>query len=287
MRKNHVAVLMLVLLLATACSAPALPTGEMLIEPPADVDPSASASPAAAEEMPEVATETETTDLDTLVSHPWQWISFSSPAETFDVDSPARYTLTFGEDGIVEIVADCNTAIASYGIVSTDAGDLSMDVAPRSTDSCSPESRSEQFLTLLAAAAEYAYVDGQLHIDLMVDEGTMVFAPAEADNLSDEAGGAATGSHAQLVETLGNLTYSGLFPDRTITLADGVAFYEEEGPGTPYVVLMDQIIATGDLDGNGVADAAALLEDHSVGSGTFLFLAVVLDAATHLRHLRH
>ena len=90
----------------------------------------------------------------------------------------------------------------------------------------------------------------------------------------------ATDTHAQLVETLGNLTYSGLFPERTISLTDGVAFYEEEGPGTPYVLLMDQIVATGDLDGNGVEDAAALLEDHSVGSGTFLFLAVVLDAAT-------
>ena len=77
-------------------------------------------------------------------------------------------------------------------------------------------------------------------------------------------------THAQLVETLGNLTYGGLFPDRTIPLTDGVAYYEEEGPGTPYVLLMDQIIATGDLDGNGVEDAAILLEDHSVGSGTFL-----------------
>ena len=282
MRKNHIAVLMLVLLLATACSVPALPTGEMLIEPPADVDPAATA--AAVEEMPEAPQATGPTDLEMLTNQPWQWISFIDSEATFDVDIPATYTLAFGEDGIVEIVADCNTAIASYRVVSTDAGNLSMDVAPRSTDNCSSDSRSEQFLTLLAAAAEYAYVDGQLHIDLMADGGTMVFAPAEGDNPSDESGGAATDTHAQMVETLGNLTYSGLFPDRTISLTDGVAFYEEEGPGTPYVLLMDQIIATGDLDGNGVKDAAALLEDHSVGSGTFLFLAVVWMQQPDLRH---
>ncbi len=278
MKKSVLVMLAIALLFVAACSAPTQSTAGTMAAPPSDPDPAATA--AAVEEMPEAPQATGPTDLEMLTNQPWQWISFIDPEATFDVDIPATYTLAFGEDGIVEIVADCNTAIASYRVVSTDAGSLSMDVAPRSTDSCSSASRSEQFLTLLAAAAEYAYVDGQLHIDLMADGGTMVFAAAEGDNPSDEAGGAATDTHAQMVETLGNLTYSGLFPERTISLTDGIAFYEEEGPGTPYVLLMDQIIATGDLDGNGVKDAAVLLEDHSVGSGTFLFLAVVLDAAT-------
>ena len=129
MRNNQYAVLMLVLLFVTACSAPALPTGEMLIEPSADVDPAATASPAAGEEISEAPPEAGT-DLDMLTNHLWQWVSFSSPEATFDVDTPARYTLTFGEDGIVEIVADCNTAIASYGIFGADDSSLSMDVAP-------------------------------------------------------------------------------------------------------------------------------------------------------------
>jgi heat shock protein HslJ len=280
MKNNLFAVPVLALLLVTACSAPVLPTGELMTEPSSDADRASVATPAAAEEMPEAPAESETTDLDMLISHPWQWVSFSNPELSFEVDLPANYTLTFGEDGIVEIVADCNTAIANYRVVSTDAGSLSMNVAPRTTDTCSPAARGDQFLTLLATAAEYAYVDGQLHITLMADGGTMVFVPAAADNGTGATGDAFTASPGQLVETLGNLAYSGLFPDRTIALTDGVAFYEEEGPGTPFVLLMDQIIATGDLDGNGVEDAAVLLEDHSVGSGTFLFLAPVLDAAT-------
>lgn len=88
----------------------------------------------------------------------------------------------------------------------------------------------------------------------------------------------AADAQARLAATLGNLTYSGLFPDRTITLVDGRADYEEEGPGTPFVSLVDQLTAVGDLDGDGAADAVALLEDHSSGSGNFLFLAAVLNA---------
>lgn len=89
---------------------------------------------------------------------------------------------------------------------------------------------------------------------------------------------AAANAQVRLAETLGNLTYIGLFPDRPLTLVDGRADYEEEGPGTPFVSLVEQITAVGDLDGDGAADAVALLEDHSAGSGNFLFLAAVLDA---------
>ncbi|MFN2136193.1 MAG: META domain-containing protein, partial [Candidatus Promineifilaceae bacterium] len=77
---------------------------------------------------------------------------------------------------------------------------------------------------------------------------------------------------------LGNLSYDGLFPEDSITLTDGYAAYEDPGAGTPYVQLMEPLIASGDLDGDGVADAAAVLVDHSSGSGTFYYLAAVLDA---------
>jgi len=45
-----------------------------------------------------------------------------------------------------------------------------------------------------------------------------------------------------LVETLGNLSYSGLFPDQPITLKDGYYEYSEGGSGTPIVRLVDRQI---------------------------------------------
>ena len=83
-----------------------------------------------------------------------------------------------------------------------------------------------------------------------------------------------------LVATLGNLTYSGILPDQPLKLTDGLVYYEEAGSGTPFVQLVDTLIATGDLNGDGSEDAAVLLEDFSSGSGHFTFLATVLDVAT-------
>jgi hypothetical protein len=84
----------------------------------------------------------------------------------------------------------------------------------------------------------------------------------------------------QLVQTLGNLAYSGIQPDQAITLTNGLGAYSDGSIGSPYVELVNQLIPTGDLNGDGTEDAAVLLRDHSTGSGEFTFLAVVLDAAT-------
>jgi C-terminal processing protease CtpA/Prc len=120
----------------------------------------------------------EATDLDALVAHPWQWVSFTSPVEQFDVETPASYKLRFNVDGIVDILADCNTAIAAYGVESDDAGSLSLTVAPKTETTCPPESRGAQFLKLLGGAARFFFQDGQLYIDLFADGGAMAFAPA-------------------------------------------------------------------------------------------------------------
>ena len=115
-----------------------------------------------------------------LTAQPWQWVAFTSPVEQFDVATPERYRLTFNEDGIVDIVADCNTAIGSYGIDSLDGGSLSIDVAPKTTEVCPPASRGDQFLSLLGGAAIYFFEDGKLYIDLMADGGTMQLDPVRA-----------------------------------------------------------------------------------------------------------
>ena len=77
-----------------------------------------------------------------------------------------------------------------------------------------------------------------------------------------------------LASTLGNLSYTGIFPDKAVALKNGGGTYE--GGGT--LRLLDQIIVQGDVNGDGKADAIVLLDDQSSGTGHFVWIAAVLDA---------
>ena len=123
-------------------------------------------------------------DLGTLTASPWQWTSFTDPLQQFEVEMPESYLLTFNEDGTVIIVADCNNATGSY---TEDGGSLTIEVGPMTMAACPPESRSDQFVTLLDGAASYFFVDAQLYINLFADGGTMRFAPADETAQADAA----------------------------------------------------------------------------------------------------
>lgn len=81
------------------------------------------------------------------------------------------------------------------------------------------------------------------------------------------------------VEQLRAATYAGIY-DEPVSLTDG----RYEGPpfvpggaSRPVVVMVDHLVAHGDLDGDGRADAAVLLVESSGGSGSFIYLAAMLD----------
>jgi hypothetical protein len=79
-------------------------------------------------------------------------------------------------------------------------------------------------------------------------------------------------------ESLKNTEYKGIHPEG-LKLSDGK--YEGEpfvegGASRPMVVFVEPY-AFGDLDGDGVGDAAVLLVETSGGSGSFVYLAAVLN----------
>jgi len=79
-------------------------------------------------------------------------------------------------------------------------------------------------------------------------------------------------------ESLKNAEYQGIYPE-VVTLTDGQ--YEGEpfvegGASRPTVTFV-QPYAAGDLDDDGVDDAAVLLVEDSGGSGSFVYLAAVLN----------
>ena len=87
------------------------------------------------------------------------------------------------------------------------------------------------------------------------------------------------GLPARCVGDVGNLSYSGLFEDREITLAGGV-YTATSDAETIVVHLLDSYVALGDLNGDGSQDAVALLELDTSGSGRFTFAAPVRDVLT-------
>lgn len=81
------------------------------------------------------------------------------------------------------------------------------------------------------------------------------------------------------MESLRGASYAGIY-DEPVSLTAGR--YEGEpfvsgGASRPTLTLVDELVARGDLDGDGRRDAAVLLVENSGGSGSFVYLAAVLD----------
>lgn len=80
-------------------------------------------------------------------------------------------------------------------------------------------------------------------------------------------------------EQLQNAVYQGIY-DEPVQLNEGK--YEGEpfvegGASRPTVTLAENLMASGDLNGDSIDDAAVILVEDSGGSGTFSYLAAVLD----------
>jgi amidase len=138
---------------------------------------SVTVGPAPAQVIEPAAVPPPTEELAQLRANSWQWVSYTGPTETFEIETPERYTVTFNTDASLAITADCNRAAGSY---QGEGGKLTVEIGPVTAAACPPESRSEQFLKLLGGGTQYFFRDGSLYIDLLADGGTMIFAPASA-----------------------------------------------------------------------------------------------------------
>ena len=140
MRKHVLLALIIASLLLAACGG-AVPQVTPTAGAPAATEATATEATPAAEDTASPAGELA------LTTNPWQWTGFTGAVEQFKVETPASYQVTFNADGTVAVVADCNNAAGTY----TDQdGALTIAIGPMTMAACPPESRSEQFVTLLA-----------------------------------------------------------------------------------------------------------------------------------------
>ena len=184
MKRTLLIVVMATLLLLAAC-VPQVPLAATT-EPTAEPTAKSTVEPTAAPTVETPAGEQVATSpaSPALTDNPWQWVGFTSPVDEFKIDQPESYLVTFQEDSMVAIKADCNNAAGTY---TADDSSLAIKLGPMTMAACPPESRSDQFVKLLSGAAKYFFVDGTLFIDLFADGGTMAFAPASVEQVQSPA----------------------------------------------------------------------------------------------------
>lgn len=129
-----------------------------------------------------VSSEGETGSVDysdsPLVGIVWQWIHFESPSALHDieVDNPENYTIEFFADGTYALKNDCNTGGGTY---ETAPNALTINPGITTLVACGEDSLDQQLNEDLPMVVTYVLVDGNLFMNLAMDSGNVVFAPAE------------------------------------------------------------------------------------------------------------
>jgi len=86
---------------------------------------------------------------------------------------PERYAVRFGEDGQLDVRADCNLKGGTYAL---EGKQLTIEILTSTMAACEPGSLEDEFTRNLAAGAVVFLREGNLYIDLKYDTGTMRFS---------------------------------------------------------------------------------------------------------------
>ena len=105
----------------------------------------------------------------------WEWVSLVDAAGQTTATDPARYTITFNEGDVANVVADCNTVIANYF---TDGTNITIEPGMTSLVACPEDTQDQMFVNALGSSESYVVEDGELFITLVGGSGTLMFRAA-------------------------------------------------------------------------------------------------------------
>lgn len=113
-----------------------------------------------------------------LLGTTWEWHAYIDFGEvnSYVVEEPAKYTLTFVEDGKYALLADCNRVNGDF--ISEDAGKIQFMPGAATLAACGDDSLDGEYLQKLGDVRGYLRADGQLVLNIMLDSGNMIFEPA-------------------------------------------------------------------------------------------------------------
>jgi heat shock protein HslJ len=95
----------------------------------------------------------------------WQWTA---------ADDPSAYTITFMDNGLFQLRADCNVAVGGFVI----EGDiLSLATGPTTLAQCPPGSLFDEFIGNIAQVSSFEVDEGNLVLTLGDTGDQMVFTP--------------------------------------------------------------------------------------------------------------
>jgi heat shock protein HslJ len=194
-------ILSLALAACTPLATPAPPTPQSIASPQVAVQPTAEpAAPRSPDAVTGMAAPQPTAEPVEPISVPakltpapvsetqivnvvWQWSELveTRPASQSVVPDPQNYTITFEQDGSVNIKADCNAVGGHYTL---DGALLAIQLGPSTMAFCGEQALDRQYLELLGQVDYAGVTDGRLTLQLAGDAGRMGFNDGGAPQAS-------------------------------------------------------------------------------------------------------
>ena len=107
---------------------------------------------------------------------PWRWSGLLQGGDStglFPIPDPENYLLRLDEDGSFIAKADCKSLGGTYSL---SGSELTLDLGSTTKRSCGKDSRSDEYIGLLAKVATYEiHEEGALALGLQDDAGYMYF----------------------------------------------------------------------------------------------------------------
>lgn len=122
------------------------------------------------------------TTSDPLAGTTWRLVSIESMSDeqpTTTINDPAKYTVTFGDDGRAAFQVDCNRGNGSWTATAaaSDSGSLTFGPIALTRMFCPQPSVDTTVAADLGRVRSYLLSDGKLHLSMEADSGIMHWEP--------------------------------------------------------------------------------------------------------------